>query len=151
MRASWRISMSDAQWPDTAQRKDSMNLSNATIGQLLIPVDDLDRAVPFYRDVLGLQFLFSATPQMAFFQCGDVRLLVGVPPAGRAAQRGSTIFFQVADIGSVFASLNGKGVKFMAAPHIVHRTPDSELWLAEFTDPDGNQLALMSQTTPAAA
>ena len=127
-----------------------MNLSNATIGQLLIPVDDLDRAVPFYRDVLGLQFLFSAPPQMAFFQCGSVRLLVGVPPAGHAAQRGSAIYFQVADIGSVFASLNEKGVKFSAAPHIVHRTPDSELWLAEFTDLDGNQLALMSQTTSAA-
>ena len=88
---------------------------------------------------------------MAFFQCGSVRLLVGVPPAGQTAQRGSTIYFQVADIGSVFASLNEKGVKFRAAPHIVHRTPDSELWLAEFTDLDGNQLALMSQTTLAAA
>ena len=128
-----------------------MNLSNATIGQLLIPVDDLDRAVPFYRDVLGLQFLFSATPQMAFFQCGDVRLLVGVPPAGRAAQRGSTVYFQVADIASVFASLKENGVKFRAAPHIVDRTPDSELWLAEFADLDGNQLALMSQMTSAAA
>ncbi len=128
-----------------------MNLSNATISQLLIPVDDLDRAVPFYRDVLGLQFLFSAPPQMAFFQCGDIRLLVGVPPAGQAAQRGSTVYFQVADIESVFASLNEKGVKFRGAPHIVHRTSSSELWLAEFTDFDGNQLALMSQTTSAAA
>ena len=127
-----------------------MNLSNATIGQLLIPVDDLGRAVPFYRDVLGLPFLFSAPPQMAFFQCGDVRLLVGVPPADQAAQRGSTVYFRVKDIGSVFASLNEKGVKFRAAPHIVHRTPNSELWLAEFTDFDGNQLALMSQTSAAA-
>jgi methylmalonyl-CoA/ethylmalonyl-CoA epimerase len=128
-----------------------MDLSNATIGQLLIPVDDLDRAVPFYRDILGLQFLFSAPPQMAFFQCGDVRLLVGVPPEGQTAQRGSTIYFQVADIGSVFRSLNEKRVKFMAEPHIVHRTPNSELWLAEFTDSGGNQLALMSQTTSGAA
>jgi methylmalonyl-CoA/ethylmalonyl-CoA epimerase len=128
-----------------------MDLSNATIGQLLIPVDDLDRAVPFYRDVLGLPFLFSAPPQMAFFQCGGVRLLVGVPPAGHTAQRGSAIYFQVADIQSVFRSLNEKGVKFMAEPHIVHRTPNSELWLAEFTDSDGNQLALMSQTTSGAA
>ena len=88
---------------------------------------------------------------MAFFQCGSVRLLVGVPPAGQTAQRGSAIYFQVADIGSVFASLNEKGVKFSAVPHIVHRTPDSELWLAEFSDLDGNQLALMSQKTSAAA
>jgi predicted enzyme related to lactoylglutathione lyase len=88
---------------------------------------------------------------MAFFQCGGVRMLVGVPPAGRAAQRGSTIYFQVADIQSVFRSLNEKGVEFMAEPHIVHRTPNSELWLAEFADLDGNQLALMSQTTSGAA
>ena len=149
---SWRVSMSSALSSVTLpKRKDWMNLSNATIGQLLIPVDDLGRAVPFYRDVLGIQFLFSAPPQMAFFQCGGVRLLVGVPPVGQTAQRGSTIYFQVADIGSVFASLNEKGVKFMAEPHIVHRTPSSELWLAEFTDSDGNQLALMSQTTLAAA
>ena len=31
----------------------------------------------------------------------------------------------------------------MADPHVVNRTPTSELWLSEFTDPDGNQLALM--------
>lgn len=128
-----------------------MDLSNATIGQLLVPVGDLDCVVPFYRDVLGLQFLFSAPPQMAFFQCGDVRLLVGVHPAGATAQRGSTIYFKVADIHAVFRSLSEKGVKFMVEPHIVHRTPNSELWLAEFTDPDGNRLALMSQTTSLAS
>ncbi|HEX5864609.1 MAG TPA: VOC family protein [Casimicrobiaceae bacterium] len=128
-----------------------MDLSNATIGQLLVPVGDLDRVVPFYRDVLGLQFLFSAPPQMAFFQCGDVRLLVGVHPASETAQRGSTIYFKVADIHAVFRSLSEKGVKFMVEPHIVHRTPNSELWLAEFTDPDGNRLALMRQTTSLAS
>ena len=121
-----------------------MNLENAKIGQLLIPVDDFDRGVAFYRDVLGLPFLFAAPPQMAFFNCGGVRLLVGVPSPGQKPQRGSAIYFQVSDIRDVFASLKGKGVPFLAEPHLVHRTPTSELWLAEFTDPDGNQLALMS-------
>ena len=127
-----------------------MDLANATIGQLLVPVSNLDRAMTFYRDTLGLRHLFSAPPQMAFFQCGDIRLLVGVPPAGQAAQRGSAIYFQVADIEAVYRTLSGKGVKFTAAPHIVHRTPSAELWLTEFTDPDDNQLALMAQTTPGA-
>jgi methylmalonyl-CoA/ethylmalonyl-CoA epimerase len=122
-----------------------MNLSNATVGQLLIPVDDFDKGVAFYRDVLGLPFLFSAPPQMAFFMCGAVRLLVGVMPAGQAAQRGSAIYFRVDDIQAVASSLQARGVRFQAAPHLVHRTPASELWLAEFTDPDGNQLALMSE------
>lgn len=123
-----------------------MNLSNATIAQLLIPVEDFDRGIAFYRDVLGLPFLFAAPPQMAFFMCGNVRLLVGVMPAGENAQRGSAIYFRVPDIQEVYASLSAKGVKFRAAPHLVHRTPTSELWLSEFTDLDGNQLALMSES-----
>jgi predicted enzyme related to lactoylglutathione lyase len=51
----------------------------------------------------------------------------------------------VDDIHSVHSALAGKGVGFVAAPHFVHRAPKSELWLAEFKDPDGNQLALMSE------
>jgi methylmalonyl-CoA/ethylmalonyl-CoA epimerase len=128
-----------------------MNLSNATVGQLMIPVEDFDRGVSFYRDVLGLPFLFSAPPQMAFFMCGTVRLLVGVLPARQAAQRGSAVYFKVQDIHGVFSSLKAQGVAFSAAPHLVHRTPNSELWLAEFTDPDGNHLALMSEVAPAGA
>jgi len=122
-----------------------MNLANASIGQLMIPVDDLERGVAFYRDVLGLPLLFQAPPQMAFFMCGQVRLLVGVPPPGQKAQRGSAIYFRVSDIHAVHSTLAGKGVRFLAPPHLVHRTPQQELWLAEFTDPDGNQLALMAE------
>ena len=122
-----------------------MNLANAQVAQLLIPVEDFEKGLAFYRDVLGLPFLFAAPPQMAFFNCGGVRLLVGVHAPGQQAQRGSTIYFQVSDIGAVYSSLEDKGVRFMAEPHIVHRTPSSELWLSEFTDPDGNHLALMSE------
>ena len=122
-----------------------MDLADARIGQLMIPVQNLDKGLAFYRDSLGLKLLFAAPPQMAFFDCGGVRLLVGVLPAGEKAQRGSAIYFQVKDIDAVHANLKGKGVSFRAAPHAVHRAPKSELWLAEFTDPDGNQLALMSE------
>jgi methylmalonyl-CoA/ethylmalonyl-CoA epimerase len=127
-----------------------MNLAHASVGQLMIPVDDLERGVAFYRDVLGLPFLFQAPPQMAFFMCGSVRLLVGVLPPGQKAQRGSAIYFRVPDIHAVHSTLTAKGVRFVAAPHLVHRTPQSELWLAEFTDPDGNQLTLMAEVTPKA-
>ena len=127
-----------------------MNLSNATIGQLMIPVDDFDRGVSFYKDTLGLPFLFSAPPQMAFFMCGAVRLLVGVLPPGQAARRGSAIYFKVEDIHATASSLKARGVAFAADPHLVHRTATTELWLAEFSDPDGNQLALMSEVPVAA-
>jgi methylmalonyl-CoA/ethylmalonyl-CoA epimerase len=123
-----------------------MDLSGATVGQLLIPVEDLDRAIAFYRDTLGLVFLFSAPPQMSFFQAGNVRLLVGVPEAGRKGARASTIYFRVADIHAVHETLVRRGVTFAAPPHVVHRTPTTELWLSEFHDVDGNPLALMSET-----
>ena len=60
-----------------------MNLAEATITQLLIPIDDLERGVAVYRDVLGLRLLFAAAPQMAFFQCGAVCS----QPAGRYTER----------------------------------------------------------------
>ena len=129
----------------------AMAIANATIGQLLIPVDNLEKGVAFYRDVLGLPFLFAAPPQMAFFNCGNVRILVGVVPPGQKAQRRSAIYFRVPDIRGAFASLRDNGVQFLAEPHVVNRTPKSELWLAEFTDPDGNQLALMSEVMIGAA
>jgi predicted enzyme related to lactoylglutathione lyase len=122
-----------------------VDLSDATVGQLLIPVTDLERAIAFYRDSLGLRFLFSAPPQMSFFQAGAVRLLVGVPESSRFDKRGSMVYFKVADIQDVFDTLQSRGVAMGAPPHVVHRTPTMELWLCEFTDPDGNHLALMSE------
>jgi methylmalonyl-CoA/ethylmalonyl-CoA epimerase len=123
----------------------TMDLSDASVGQLLIPVENLEKAIAFYRDTLGIHFLFAAPPQMSFFQSGDVRLLVGVPEAGQPRTRSSQVYFKVADIHAVYTTLVERGVTFGAAPHLVHRTPVSELWLAEFKDLDGNPLALMSE------
>ena len=128
-----------------------MNLSDAAVTQVMIPVDDFERAIAFYRDTLGIPLLFTAPPMMAFFKSGAVRLLVGVLPPGQKAQRGSAIYFQVADIHAVHSTLRENGVAFSANPHVVNRTAKSELWLAEFTDPDGNPLALMSEVSLAEA
>ena len=128
-----------------------MNLADARIVQLLVPVTDFDRGVAFYRDTLGLPLMFTAPPQMAFFNCGGIRLLVGVLPPGQPAHRGSAIYFQVPDIHAVHATLAASGVVFKQAPHVVHRTAQAELWLAEFVDPDGNQLALMGEVASATA
>ena len=127
-----------------------MDLAEATVGQLSIPVQNLERAIAYYRDTLGIRFLFSAPPQMSFFMTGNVRLLVGVPEAGQAAHRGSMVYFKVADIQAVYETLTARGVSFPAKPALVHRTPTSELWLAEFRDPDGNHLALMSEVAKTA-
>src|SRR5215510_5173327 len=108
-----------------------MNLANAKVAQLLIPIEDFDKGVAFYRDVLGIPFLFSAPPQMAFFDCGGVRLLVGALPPGEKPQRGSAIYFKVSDIHAVHAHLVANGVAFRAEPHVVHRAPAYTLWLSE--------------------
>ena len=121
------------------------DLADATVGQLLIPVEDLDQAIQYYRDTLGLKYLFSAPPQMSFFQAGGVRLLVGVPETGQPRERGSIVYFKVSDIHAVYATLKQRGVRFPSEPKLIHKTATSELWLAEFRDPDGNQLALMSE------
>ena len=103
-----------------------MNLANVTITQLLIPIDDFERGITLYRDVLGIPLLFSAPPQMAFFQSGAVRLLVGVMPFGEKAQRGSQIYFDVKNIQAVYASLAGQGTQFKAPPHVLNRSAKSE-------------------------
>ena len=127
------------------------NLADAKIAQLLVPISSFEAGVAFYRDTLGIPFLFAAPPQMAFFNCGGIRLLVGVMPPGQNSQRGSAIYFEVSDIDDVFSSLKALGVTFKAEPHVVNRTSQSELWLAEFVDPDGNQLALLSEVAQSGA
>ena len=121
------------------------------IGQIFINATDLERATAFYRDVLGIPYLFSAPPGMAFFQCGDVRLLVGVAETAEHAHPSSIIYYAVADIAAEHDRLRRAGVAFTEAPGVAHRAEDYELWLASFRDSEGNTLALMQEKrTPAA-
>ncbi|HEX5386268.1 MAG TPA: VOC family protein [Gemmatimonadales bacterium] len=113
--------------------------------QLALTVRDLPRAVAFYRDVLGLPFLFDAPPQMAFFECGGIRLLIGAGHAGPPAPSGSVVYFATHDIQASHAALAAAGVAFAQPPQRIARLPTSDVWLAEFDDPDGNHLALMSE------
>ena len=112
------------------------------IGQLSIGAKDLAESIEFYRDKLGIPFLFEAPPQMAFFQCGEVRLLVGVSE-GDEGSGTSILYFNVDDIDAAHATLVERGVEFKAEPHLVHKTEEYELWMAFFTDPAGNTMALM--------
>lgn len=110
-----------------------------------MPARDISRATEFYRDTLGLRFLFSAPPQLAFFDCDGVRLMLSVPEAGEFDHPGSILYFRVSDIAGAYADLAGRGVRFRDQPHCVARLPDREVWLAAFDDPEGNTLALMSE------
>jgi methylmalonyl-CoA/ethylmalonyl-CoA epimerase len=113
------------------------------IGQIRVQVTDVERAVTFYRDALGMPFLF-AFPGMAFFDLDGVRLML-VEPEGRAFGGESAIYYRVDDIAAAVEALESRGVTFDDQPHVVHRDPAYDLWMAFFRDPDGNVLALMSE------
>jgi methylmalonyl-CoA/ethylmalonyl-CoA epimerase len=117
----------------------------STIGQIAMPVKDLPRAVEFYRDRLGLRFLFQAPPGLAFFDCGGVRLMVEVPEEKEFAHPGSPLYFKVDDINQAFSDLKARGVSFRGEPHLIAKMPDHELWMAFFDDGEGNTHALMHE------
>lgn len=113
------------------------------IGQIAIPVSDLERAVAFYRDVLGMKFLFQAPPGLAFFDCGGVRLMLDVPAKEQENTFSSIIYYKVEDLPTAYETLKSRGVIFEQAPELVAKMPDHELWMAFLKDPDGNMLGLM--------
>ena len=115
------------------------------IRQIGVNAKNLERAVRFYRDVLGMRFLFEAPPQMAFFDCGGVRLLLGVADRPEIDHPASIIYYLVPDIRAAHEVLKERGVAFITAPHFVTRMPDHELWLADFRDSEDNIVALMSE------
>lgn len=119
-------------------------LSLGRIGQIAVNARDLPRAVGFYRDTLGMPFLFEA-PQMAFFDCSGVRLMLGLPSARAFDHAASIIYYRVDDIRTAHVTLVERGVAFTEPPHRVARLPDHELWLAFFRDTEDNVLALMSE------
>ena len=120
-------------------------LSLSKIGQVSMTARDLDRAIAFYRDTLGLRFLFRAPPQLAFFDCDGVRLLLDVPEDKEFDHPGSILCFIVDDIREMHQELVSRGVAFRKDPHLIARLPDREVWMAFFDDTEGNTLALMSE------
>jgi methylmalonyl-CoA/ethylmalonyl-CoA epimerase len=116
----------------------------STIGQIAMIARDVDRATAFYRDRLGMRFLFEF-PGLAFFDCGGVRLMISKPEKPEFDHPGSILYFKVTDIEGTHRDLLAKGVEFTDAPHLIAKLPDHELWMAFFKDSEGNTLALMSE------
>lgn len=115
------------------------------IGQVAVHVEDVGRATAFYRDVVGLQFLFEAPPQLAFLQCGETRLMLAVPETAAAAHAGSMLYFFVDDVQGATERIRANGAEVVAEPHLIARMPDHDLWLAVFRDSEGNMMGLMSE------
>lgn len=122
-----------------------MNLNQ--IGQIAVHADDLKRAVAFYRDVLGMRFLFQADPPgLAFFDCGGVRLMLDAVREENTSERiSSMVYYKVPDIHAAHDELVSKGVTFISKPHLIAKMPDHELWMGFFRDSEQNMVALMSE------
>jgi methylmalonyl-CoA/ethylmalonyl-CoA epimerase len=114
------------------------------IHQISMRAHDVERAARFYRDILGLPFLFAVPPRLAFFDCHGVRLMLSTPEPG-FDHPGSVVYFAVDDIRHAHDTLRSRGVVFRTEPHKIATLADREVWLADFDDTEGNTLALMSE------
>jgi catechol 2,3-dioxygenase-like lactoylglutathione lyase family enzyme len=114
------------------------------IGQIMVPVRDVEPATAFYRDVLGLPFLF-AFPHMAFFDADGVRLYLAEPEAPDFLGR-ATLYFRVDDVPAAVAALESRGATFAHRPHVIHRdeAAGTELWMAFTKDLDDNNIGVMA-------
>lgn len=125
------------------------SLGITRLGQLCINVHDVGRATAFYRDKLGLTFLFAAG-QLAFFDCGGVRLMLSPPERPEFDHRSSILYFAVPDIKAAHRQMLAASVHFEDEPHFLARMPDHDLWMTFFRDSEQNLLALMSEVPRAA-
>lgn len=119
------------------------------VGQIAIRVRDVARAEAFYRDVLGMEHLFSVPPGLAFFLCGDVRLMLSTAEDEAFDHPASIVYYRVRDVPQAHRALAARGVRFEDEPHVVHRTEEYELWMTFFRDSEDNVLALMAEVPPA--
>ena len=115
------------------------------IGQIAITVGDVAKATAFYRDVLGLKFLFPAGPNMAFLAAGGVRIMLTTPQGAGEVGRNSILYFKVADIKAAHAAIVARGAAKAGDPRLIAKMPDHELWMAAVRDPEGNIVELMSE------
>jgi catechol 2,3-dioxygenase-like lactoylglutathione lyase family enzyme len=119
----------------------------ATIGQLSVNVHDLAKATTFYRDTLGMKYLFEVPGQMSFFDAGGIRLMLARPEKPEFDHPGSIIYFCVKDIHSSYEALNARGARFESKPSLVAPMKDHDLWMAFFRDIDNNLMALMCEVS----
>ncbi len=122
----------------------SSNLGIQNIGQISIIVHDLQRAIAFYRDTLGLPLLFTAG-NLAFFDCDGVRLMLGPADTPELDHPSSILYFRVPDLNAAHQRLVDLGVPIVAPPRMIAPMPTYDLWMNAFRDSEGNILELMSE------
>lgn len=124
-------------------------LGLSAIEQIAVNAHDIERAVAFYRDKLGMKLLFNVPPNLAFFDCDGIRLMLSLPAKPEFDHPSSVIYFSVDDIQLAHATLGERGVQFDEGPTFVADMGTYDLWLAAFRDSENNLLALMSHVIKA--
>jgi predicted enzyme related to lactoylglutathione lyase len=122
-----------------------MEYKVADIGQIAITVSDVSQAIVFYRDVLGLEFLFSPAPSLAFLRAGSVRIMLSTPQGAGAVGANSVLYFKVNEIENVFTAIVERGAQLERPPQLAAQMPDHALWIGFVRDPDGNLVGLMEE------
>lgn len=127
----------------TMEALESGSLGGRKLTQVALTVTDLERAIAFYRDVLGLPLLFQVPPGMAFFDLGGTRLLLGnqVPQGWQPG--GAVLYLDAPDLPALAQALEARGLNFAGPALILQPQAAHDLMLREFHDPDGNALALL--------
>jgi methylmalonyl-CoA/ethylmalonyl-CoA epimerase len=121
------------------------NLGQSHIGQIAVTCKNVGRASAFYRDVLGLRHLFDAGPNLSFFDCGGVRVMLTTVERPEDDHAGSMLYFFVTDIEGVQRDLSAQGVEFLEQPRLIARLPDRDVWLTAFNDSEGNPMGIMEE------
>jgi DNA-binding CsgD family transcriptional regulator/catechol 2,3-dioxygenase-like lactoylglutathione lyase family enzyme len=130
----------------SAMQTDSTD-SYMMLGQIARTTKRFDESHAWYRDTLGLPELYSFG-NLAFYDLGGVRLMLTEEEGGLVSQ--SILYLRVPDIHAAKAELEGRGVKFINAPHLIHRHEDgTEEWMSAFEDNEGRPLQLMTQVRSA--
>ena len=120
-------------------------ITSATVGQVALTVSDVARSTAFYRDDVGLPFLFGAGPSLAFFGIGGTRLMLSAGEGEFRPGSGTVLYLKVADIVAAHAEMQARGVRFVDAPHLVAPMPDHDLWMCFFRDPDQHLWGVMAE------
>jgi predicted enzyme related to lactoylglutathione lyase len=123
----------------------SADLKASELLQVAVTVSDVGVALPFYRDVLGLKFLFSPAPTLAFLAAGPVRIMLSTPQGEGAVGHNSILYFRVTEIVATHAAMVARGARNEREPQFVAKMPDHDLWSSFVRDPDGNLVGLMEE------
>lgn len=116
-----------------------------SLGQVAIAVSDIQKSLVFYKDKLGLKLLFEAPPNLAFLQCGDVRIMLTILQGEERDHHTSVLYYKVSDLDEAVSSIKYQGITFLREPQLTAKMPDHELWQGFIRDPDENLIGIMAE------